>query len=496
MKQTDLKIAIIEKAFQWIDGALLLLLSLAFLDKITISSKMFCSPDALKTFLSDFIQIQGLSLRQWILLLLSLWLWNAVLRGMGMYRYFIIMEEELKSFVLRILVSITVGLVCLSLLLSTLDLLLNSSFPVVQNVLTSLGTWTAIFIIYRITGTALLRFKRNFRQYEKLPHTLIAGVNKRSLAFAKKINSPIKRYFLLGYADHDTRRALLRSQSNAPLLFCAIDNIEEYISKYRVDILFIMLPLRGFYDTIADLLKKCKIQGVEARLVNDFFDLPFIQQGNLEEESFLDCDFKRSFPLGHDLKRLLDLVFSLFGLLFLLPVFGIIALALYIDDGWPIFFIQERVGLNKRRFKMWKFRTMVKDAEQRLAELEALNEVQGAAFKLTEDPRVTKLGKFLRKTSLDELPQLFNVVQGNMSLVGPRPLPIRDFKLFYKNQHRRRFSVKPGITGRWQVEGRSDVDFEEWMALDLEYIDNWKLFDDIEILFKTVIAVARCKGAK
>jgi lipopolysaccharide/colanic/teichoic acid biosynthesis glycosyltransferase len=139
---------------------------------------------------------------------------------------------------------------------------------------------------------------------------------------------------------------------------------------------------------------------------------------------------------------------------------------------------------------------MVKDAEQRLAELEALNEVQGAAFKLTEDPRVTKLGKFLRKTSLDELPQLFNVVQGNMSLVGPRPLPIRDFKLFYKNQHRRRFSVKPGITGRWQVEGRSDVDFEEWMALDLEYIDNWKLFDDIEILFKTVIAVARCKGAK
>jgi lipopolysaccharide/colanic/teichoic acid biosynthesis glycosyltransferase len=139
---------------------------------------------------------------------------------------------------------------------------------------------------------------------------------------------------------------------------------------------------------------------------------------------------------------------------------------------------------------------MVRNAEQRLAELEALNEVQGAAFKLTEDPRVTKLGRFLRKTSLDELPQLINVVLGNMSFVGPRPLPIRDFERFYRNRHRRRFSVKPGITGRWQVEGRSDVDFEEWMALDLEYIDNWKLCDDIEILFKTVIAVARCKGAK
>ncbi|WP_446010510.1 sugar transferase [Candidatus Electrothrix sp.] len=230
--------------------------------------------------------------------------------------------------------------------------------------------------------------------------------------------------------------------------------------------------------------------------MNDFFDLPFSQPGH-REEFFLDCAAKkRRYPLQDDLKRLLDLVASLFGLILFSPLFFIIGLALYIDDGWPIFFIQERIGLNKRRFKMWKFRTMVRNAEQRLAELEDLNEVQGAAFKLTEDPRVTKLGKFLRKTSLDELPQLFNVLTGSMSLVGPRPLPIRDFERFYRNQHRRRFSVKPGITGRWQVSGRSDVDFEEWMALDLEYIDKWRFCDDIEILFKTVVAVVRCKGAR
>ncbi|MCI5137585.1 MAG: exopolysaccharide biosynthesis polyprenyl glycosylphosphotransferase [Candidatus Electrothrix sp. AR1] len=495
MNQTDFKIAVIENAFKWIDSTLLILLALAIIDKLTIRGNLFCSLAATQTFLSDLVQLRGLSLSQWLMLPLSLWLWNAALEGMGMYRYSIIMEEELKSFALRMFVSIIAGLVCLSILLGILNLLLNNTYPVVQNVLASMGRWTSIFVIYRITGTAILRFNRNFRQQQDLPHALIAGVNERSLAFSKKMNSPIKKYFLVGYADDDSRRGILRTQSNAPLLFCSLANIENYISKYRVDILFIMLPLRGYYDTIAEILQKCKIQGVEARLVNDFFDLPFIQPNRIEE-NFLDCDIKRRFPLGHDLKRLLDLTCSLFGLFLLLPFLSIIALVLYIDDGWPVFFIQERVGLNKRRFKMWKFRTMVRDAEQRLAELEALNEVQGAAFKLTEDPRVTKLGKFLRKTSLDELPQLINVVQGNMSLVGPRPLPIRDFERFYRNMHRRRFSVKPGITGRWQVEGRSDVDFEEWMALDLEYIDNWKLRDDFEILFKTVIAVARCKGAK
>ena len=276
---------------------------------------------------------------------------------------------------------------------------------------------------------------------------------------------------------------------------CSLAEIEEYISKNRVDMLFIMLPLRGFYDTIAEILKKCKIQGVEARLVNNFFDLPFIQPDRIEE-NFLDCDFNKKFSLQYDLKRLIDLIFSFFGLLLLSPLFALITLAVYIDDGWPVLFVQERVGLNKRMFKMLKFRTMVKGAEQRLAKLEFLNEVQGAAFKLTNDPRVTKLGKSLRKTSLDELPQLVNVFAGTMSLVGPRPLPIRDFERFYKNRHRKRFSVKPGITGLWQVSGRSEVDFEEWMILDLQYIDNWKVCDDFEILFKTVVEVARCRGAK
>ncbi|WPD24056.1 MAG: exopolysaccharide biosynthesis polyprenyl glycosylphosphotransferase [Candidatus Electrothrix scaldis] len=494
MKQNDLKITIIENTFKWIDSALLIVLPLVILGKLTVHRNVFCSLDAVRTFLSDFFQLRGLSLCQWVLLALSLWIWNAVLNAMRMYQYAIIEEEEWKVFTFRSIVAITIGLGCLSLLLYTCHMFLKTGTLAFHDSVTMLGIWASIFFMYRIVSASVLRLNRTLQQQEDLPYALIAGVNERSLAFAEKINFPIKRYVLIGYADDDYRRDTLKNKSKAPLL-CSLGDIEGYISENRVDILFIMLPLRGFYDTIAEILIKCKIQGVEARVVNDFFDLPFIQPDRIEED-FLDCDFKKKFSLQYDLKRLLDLLSSLFGLLLLFPLLSIIALALYIDDGWPVFFIQERVGLNKRRFKMWKFRTMVKDAEQRLAELEALNEVQGAAFKLTEDPRVTKLGKFLRKTSLDELPQLINVVQGNMSLVGPRPLPIRDFERFYRNQHRKRFSVKPGITGRWQISGRSDVDFEEWMALDLEYIDNWKLCNDIEILSKTVIAVARCKGAK
>jgi len=144
---------------------------------------------------------------------------------------------------------------------------------------------------------------------------------------------------------------------------------------------------------------------------------------------------------------------------------------------------------------MLKFRTMVQNADQMQSSLEGQNEADGAAFKITNDPRITRIGKFLRKTSLDEIPQFLNVFVGAMSLVGPRPLPIRDFKLFYQNEHRRRFSVKPGITGLWQVGGRGETDFEEWMRLDLEYVDHWSLMLDLKIFVKTFSVVLSRKGA-
>jgi lipopolysaccharide/colanic/teichoic acid biosynthesis glycosyltransferase len=160
-----------------------------------------------------------------------------------------------------------------------------------------------------------------------------------------------------------------------------------------------------------------------------------------------------------------------------------------------VFFTQTRVGLNGRRFTLWKFRTMVREAEKKKAELAAFNEMSGPVFKMSDDPRVTRLGQFLRRTSLDELPQLINVLKGDMSLVGPRP-PLPHEVVQYAGWERRRLSVKPGLTCLWQINGRNRIDFDEWMKLDLEYIDTWSLQKDAAILAKTVPAVLRGAGAR
>jgi lipopolysaccharide/colanic/teichoic acid biosynthesis glycosyltransferase len=157
--------------------------------------------------------------------------------------------------------------------------------------------------------------------------------------------------------------------------------------------------------------------------------------------------------------------------------------------------VQKRLGLNKRRFGVFKFRTMVVDAEQKIKEIAHLNEVSGPVFKIKNDPRIFRVGRLLRRTSIDELPQLLNVFLGDMSLVGPRPLPVRDYEGFNEDWQRRRFSVKPGITCLWQVKGRSEIPFEQWMELDLQYIDKWSLWLDLKILLRTIPAVLRGSGA-
>ena len=194
-------------------------------------------------------------------------------------------------------------------------------------------------------------------------------------------------------------------------------------------------------------------------------------------------------------KHLFDFSVALVLITLLSPLFLVTAVLIKLSSPGPIFFIQERVGLNKRPFRLYKYRTMVADAEQQLSGLEDLNEVDGPVFKIKNDPRITRIGKYLRKTSIDELPQLFNVLKGEMSLVGPRPLPIRDVEGFTQNWHHRRFSVRPGITCLWQIQGRSALAFENWMELDIQYIDQWSLWLDLKILLRTVPAVLRAYGA-
>ena len=196
-------------------------------------------------------------------------------------------------------------------------------------------------------------------------------------------------------------------------------------------------------------------------------------------------------------KQAIDFAGAMAMLVLLSPVFLLCALAVKFNSPGPVLFQQKRSGINGRPFTMYKFRSMATNAEQRKHELAAMNEMTGPVFKVANDPRITPIGRFLRRFSLDELPQLFNVLKGAMSLVGPRPLPVDETKRFEDLAHRRRLSVKPGLTCLWQISGRNEVnEFSDWVRLDLEYIDNWSLWLDIKILFRTIPVVFIGTGAK
>ncbi|MGH9898657.1 MAG: sugar transferase, partial [Pyrinomonadaceae bacterium] len=272
--------------------------------------------------------------------------------------------------------------------------------------------------------------------------------------------------------------------------------LETIIVDRVVDEVLIALPLHKFQHEIQKVIEVCEKVGVQSRYFYDGFQLsharPFYEQVEKIGVVTLKMVQDDSRLL---VKRGVDLIGSLVGLIFLSPLMGLIAIAIKMTSPGPVIFKQERYGKNRRRFFMYKFRTMVSNAEMLQSQLEDKNEALGPVFKIKDDPRITKIGKILRKTSLDELPQFFNVFLGQMSLVGPRPLPLRDVSKFSEGGLMRRFSVKPGLTCLWQISGRSDIGFDRWIELDLKYIDEWSLGLDIQILAKTVPAVFKGSGA-
>lgn len=254
-----------------------------------------------------------------------------------------------------------------------------------------------------------------------------------------------------------------------------------------------------FFGQVEKAIQACEIEGVEACLVADFFKTQ-VSQTTFDEfygrpvlvfRSTPEASWQRLF------KQILDLIGAGILVLAFVLVWLFVPLAIRLTSRGPILFRQQRSGLNGRPFTMLKFRTMVTNAEQLKQELAALNEMDGPVFKVTNDPRITPIGKFLRKYSLDELPQLFNVLRGEMSLVGPRPLPVDEVARFDDPAHRRRLSVKPGLTCLWQVSGRNNIkDFKDWVRLDLEYIDTWSFWLDVKILWRTIPVVLFGTGAK
>jgi exopolysaccharide biosynthesis polyprenyl glycosylphosphotransferase len=329
-----------------------------------------------------------------------------------------------------------------------------------------------------------------------LRHLLIAGTNSRAQEFARTIDGrPELGYRLLGFVDDEWFGPPL--DHGDPGIVTNLEEFRFYLRNHIVDEVVLALPIKSFYSRTDKLITLCREQGILVRVLSDFFESSSSLTRVDQFESSAIVTFYHSPIGGMSLvaKRMLDIASSLALLLLLSPILLLVALLVRLDSLGPAFFVQERVGLNKHRFRMFKFRTMVADAEQLQARLESQNEVSGPAFKIKQDPRITRLGKFLRKASIDELPQLINVLKGDMSLVGPRPLPVRDYEGFDKDWQRRRFSVRPGITCLWQVSGRSGIAFEEWMDLDMKYIDQWSLWLDMKILAKTIPAVMRGSGA-
>ena len=261
----------------------------------------------------------------------------------------------------------------------------------------------------------------------------------------------------------------------------------------------IISPRQALFSQIEVAIQVCELEGVEVWLLADFFQTR-LSQATADDLNGQPVLVFRTGPEASWqalAKTAIDFAGSLVLLALTAPVMLLASLAVRMTSPGPVLFRQQRAGLNGHPFTMLKFRTMVTNAEQMQQELAQLNEMSGPVFKVTNDPRITPVGRFLRRYSIDELPQLWNVATGEMSLVGPRPLPVHEVKRFDDPAHRRRLSVKPGLTCLWQVSGRNNVsDFKEWVRLDLEYIDNWSLWLDIKILVRTVPAVFAGAGAK
>lgn len=354
--------------------------------------------------------------------------------------------------------------------------------------------WASLSLLLVIERSVLRHFLRGLHGCDRnLRFALVVGTGERALRLTRTLRERADLgYRVVGCVDD------VRPTDDALLPWLGtMDDLSKVLSDTVIDEVFIALPMRSSYERIQCAVSRCEEQGTMVTMPADFFTarLARTRLGEVGCEPMLYLSAVPENDWRVAVKRAIDF-FGAFTLIVLLsPVMLVSALAVHWTSPGPVVFRQTRIGLNKRPFSLLKFRTMVQDAEARQAALEARNEASGPVFKIRKDPRITPLGSFLRRTSLDELPQLFNVLKGEMSLVGPRPLPCRDVAGFREDWQRRRFSVLPGITCLWQLSGRSDVSFERWMALDMQYIDQWSLRLDMDILVKTALVVLRGEGA-
>jgi exopolysaccharide biosynthesis polyprenyl glycosylphosphotransferase len=416
-------------------------------------------------------------------------LWHVIFRARGLYR----------SRRIRLLVS-EWWEIAKAVALGTLIL---AGLALVLRLIAVDRRFLAAFFAAALVGTVLTRSALRFvlgevrRKGRNLRNLVIVGCGPRGARLGAEIwKRPELGYLLLGYIDDiPPPRSSLHGQPEN--LLGGLKDAASLLTTLEVDEVMICLPLRSQYETIARIIAVATEMGLIVRMPADFFELKLAhaEVEHLDKIPIVTLAEPVPSSLALFVKRTVDVVGATAAIVLSAPLFLAIAVAIKLESPGPALFGQERVGLGRRKFRMWKFRSMVKDAESQLPKLEQLNEVRGAAFKIRQDPRVTRVGRVLRKSSLDELPQLFNVLVGEMSLVGPRPLPLRDVQRIPNGWQLRRFSMKPGLTCLWQINGRHEINFDHWMELDLQYIDNWSLGLDLDIVLKTIPAVLRGAGA-
>ncbi|MEQ8170807.1 MAG: sugar transferase [Candidatus Eremiobacterota bacterium] len=345
----------------------------------------------------------------------------------------------------------------------------------------------------RVTMRYILRiYRRKGYNYRMI---LIAGTGKRAKEFLRVVNEN-KDWGLKVIGFLSSKKNMTGKHIMTYPVLGTFNDAHKIISKSVVDILVLAPSIKNL-ETMSELIKVCEIEGIDTYVMSNFLGLSFAE---MKLENFHGLPMLLFHTTPHDqwkllLKRGIDIFISTIALILCLPLFMVIAILIKLNSKGPVFFSQIRAGLNGRKFRLYKFRTMEEGAEEKIEELRKYNEMTEPVFKMKDDPRVTGTGAILRKTSLDELPQLYNVWKGEMSIVGPRP-PIPEEVEKYKRWQRRRLSMKPGLTCLWQVNGRNNLDFDQWMKLDLEYIDNWSLALDIKIILKTFPVILMGTGAQ
>ena len=477
---TSFRRQVLTKAFMLFDiGAAAISLALAALPAWQLNATVS---------FANFLYMQ-VKMKSIVLFLLLLFSWHIVFSIFALYEFKRLSDR--RSEVKNVLKATLMG--TMVILLAAIVFRIRMVTPIFLAAFWVLCSSIAIclrLVLRLFLGWVRLR-GRNLR------HILIVGTNPRAVRFARRLESrPELGYRVMGFVDDEWAGIEKFRKTDYPLV-AGFESFQSFLRSHAVDEVMVVLPMHSFYFQASRFVTACEEQGIPVRFLTNIFN-PRLAQLRVEElgEEFvisLQTGPWEGWPLV--VKRALDISISFTMIVFFLPLFLTIALLIKLTSRGPVLFVQERIGMSKRRFRMYKFRTMVADAEKKQAELANRNEVSPPAFKIKHDPRVTWIGKLLRKTSVDELPQLFNVLEGDMSLVGPRPLAVRDYLGVSQDWQRRRFSMRPGITCLWQINGRSTVPFDHWMNLDMQYIDHWSIWLDLAILAKTIPAVLKGTGA-